>query len=174
MRLTANFKALRVNTTKFKQALHQRLSEALVEGCKTWLRTVIDESTKEGLPVWSAASLATLSPLASYVEMTLATVPVGGAPDRVEIGIANGKADFDPGTKKDGLYTFTYMTTLPHLIINEYNNANDFPAKNGHKFNLRNPGPYHFQQKGERTFREFASNVTLPCWKDILDVVAIG
>ena len=74
------------------------------------------------------------------------------------------------------LYRFTYSTTLPHLIVNEYYNANLFrnPATGEPYFHLTNPGPYHFQEAGQRAFRQYASSqVSLPGWESFLDTVTL-
>ena len=176
MHLKATFNIPKLNLAKAKQALHEKLSEALAQGCKTWLTTVIKESTEVGLPIWSGASIATLSPLASEVGFALMTGPLApGAPDRVAMGMANGTAEFEAGTRQPGLYTFTYYTTLDHLVVNEYFDANTFVnPKTGHPyFNLHHPGPYHFQEKAERAFREFASYVVLPGWGLLLDIATV-
>ena len=79
------------------------------------------------------------------------------------------------GDPSNNVYSFTYATTLPHLIVNEYQNANDFPEKNGHKFRLTHPGPYHFQEKGKLAFQRFAmTEVSLPGWGSILDTTSLN
>lgn len=166
MHIKAVFKAPQLKLAKYRRKLHEQLSEALAESCKVWLTAAI------GLPIWSGASVATFTPLASYVAFALAPIPVGGAPNRVSIGIANGSAAFEAGTKP-GLYTFTYSTTLPHLIINEYHNANTFIGPNGPYFRLKNPGPYHFQKRAAEAFRSFVPTIKLPGWGSILDVATI-
>lgn len=174
-KMTATFRYPRVNRARYQQTLHEMLSEVLVQAAFKWLATVITESTAVGLPVWSAASIATFSPLASYVGMGLALAPAGDAPDRVQLGLANGEATFHAGDETPGLYTFSYSTTLPHLIINEYYNANTFinPNTGAPYFHLHHPGPYRFQEKAERAFRDFAAQVELPGWGALLDVVTI-
>jgi hypothetical protein len=116
------------------------------------------------MPVWSAASRATFAPLASQVEYALGYSPVSDAPNRIDIGI--GASPGDNGTfqrgETPGVYSFTYSTTLPHLIVNEYHNANNFPPKNGRSFHLTDPGPYRFQEKGKAAFLKYASEITLP------------
>ena len=125
MHLTAKFQVPNVNFDRFRQALHEKLSESLTEAAKQWLMAVVPVSTMEGIPVWSAASRATFSPLASYATYALALAPAGDAPDRVHLGLENGDATFE-ADRNTGIYRFSYSTTLPHLIINEYYNANTF------------------------------------------------
>ncbi len=174
MKLSFTCQMPRIAKARFRAELHRQLSEALAESCRVWLTTVIKESTSVGLPIWSAASIATLAPLASHVAYSLALIPAADAPNRVSFGLANGEADFEAGTQVAGLYTFTYYTTLPHLVINEYHNANTFgDQKTGKTFHLKNPGPYHFQEKGLAAFRAFASTLVLPGWRALLDVATI-
>jgi len=163
MKLKAKFMAPLINIDKFRNALHQKLSEALTQACVTWLNTVIKESTAVGLPIWSGASISTFTPLASQVGFELASGPIEGVKKRV----ADGVGLFEPGTKQAGLYTFTYATDLKHLTINEYRDVSQW-------IHLKTPGPYHFQEKGKNAFLEFAKTIELPGWGEFTDVTVIG
>ncbi len=175
MRLTAKFQVPRVNFNRFRQALHENLSQSLAEAAKQWLSAVVPASTMEGIPVWSGASRATFLRLASYVEYVFAFAPVADAPDRIEFGLANGTGTFEMDAVQ-GIYRFSYSTTLSHLIINEYYNANTFinPKTDKPYFHLKRPGPYHFQEAGERAFRQFASGIELPGWRYIVDTTQLS
>jgi hypothetical protein len=168
MHLTASFKTPKVDFAKFRQALHDQLAETLAQAGMKYLM-----ATAETLPTWSGASRATFTPLASHVGFVLSIAPV--AISRIDLGAELGNATFDAGETDPSLYTFSYETTLPHLIVNEYHNTNTFinPANGKPYFHLKNPGPYHFQSKGEKAFRDFASEVVLPGWGSILDWVQI-
>jgi hypothetical protein len=170
MRLTAKFQVPRVNFNRYRQALHENLSESLAQAAAQWLHATATEI----VPVWSAASRATFSPLASYVGYVLSLAPEGDAPNRVQLGLDNGNASFDVD-RNTGIYRFSYSTTLPHLIINEYYNANTFvnPKTGEYYFHLTNPGPYHFQEAGERAFRQFTANIVLPGWHHILEIMQL-
>jgi hypothetical protein len=163
MHFTAKFQAPRVDFAKFRRALQEQLGEKLAQAGAVWLHATADE-----IPVWSGAERATFTPLASYVGYVLSIAPVVSS--RVELGIGSGSATFDAGETNPSLYTFSYETTLPHLLINEYQNANTFinPSTGKPYFHLTNPGPYGFQRKGERAFRAFASEIVLPGWDYIL------
>lgn len=166
MHFKANFQFPKVDMAAFQRALDERLVRATTQGAVVWLTKVIEDSTpRAGMPVWSAASRATFLPLASQVEYGFAHSPVSDAPNRIDIGIGASPGDngtFERG-ETPGVYSLTYSTTLPHLIINEYHNANSFLDKNGDQhFYLTNPGPYHFQEKGKAAFLKHASEVTLP------------
>ncbi len=174
MHLTAVFQLPSVDMGKFRQALDERLIRETAQGAVKWLTKVIEEATpRVGMPVWSAASRATFTPLASQVEFALAYSPVAGAPNRIDIGIGASPGDngtFERG-ETPGLYSFTYSTTLPHLIINEYYNANTFLDPEGKPyFRLKDPGPYHFQEKGKAAFLKYASEVSLPDVRSFVSV----
>ncbi len=173
MKLKGTFEIPRVNFHRFREALHERLSDAIARAAFEWIRATA-EGTRAGgpmVPVWSGASRATFSPLASEIGYRLLISPAGNAPNRISMGIAAGTGTFtmEPAA---GVYDFTYSTTLPHLIINEYYNANEFrdPETGEPYFHLRYPGPYHFQEAGQKAFRDYAAQVRLPGWDAILDV----
>jgi hypothetical protein len=163
MRLTALFQVPRVDFARYRQALHERLSEALVQATMSY----IDATAERIVPVWSGASRATFSELASHVGYVLMLSPVGGAPNRVSLGLANGTGTFETDSA-NGIYRFSYSTTLSHLIINEYHDATQWG------FHLINPGPYHFQEAGAEAFRQVASEVELPGWSSILTVMPLS
>jgi len=71
---------------------------------------------------------------------------------------SDGKLTAD---KQTGEYTFTYSTTLPWLIWNEYHNANVEPDPTLF-YRLIDPGPYNFQAVGARAFLRSADSVALP------------
>ena len=163
MRLIGNFQIPAIDVAKFKSALHKTLSEALTVGTKAYLETVVPLVSTEGVPVWSGASRATFARLASYVEYAINWTPVPKAPDRISLGLDTGTATFDTGQTKEGVYTFTYLTDLPHLIVNEYHDATQWG------FHLTHPGPYRFQEKGKDAFEAATSDIELPSWESFLD-----
>ena len=63
-------------------------------------------------------------------------------------------------SKETGEYSFSYSTTLPWLIWNEYHNANVEPDPTLFG-RLTKPGPYNFQAVGARAFMAFADKVDL-------------
>jgi len=82
-------------------------------------------------------------------------------PDRH--GPTQGRSVRDGGvtaSKETGEYSFSYSTTLPWLIWNEYHNANVEPDPTLFG-RLTKPGPYNFQAVGARTFLAFADKVDL-------------
>jgi len=131
------------------------MKEMLAQGLMEWLQVVIVE-----VPIWSGASRATFVKLAQHIDFS---VPVSGGPapvDRSGEGMAASKGEFEADINS-GQYTFTYGTSLPWLIWNEYHNANIDPdptlfAK------LKKPGPYDFQTKGAAAFIHMTRLIDLP------------
>ena len=119
--------------------------------------------------MWSGASRATFVKIAQQIGYSL---PLDRRPsmrrtafstsrmDRTAMGQAqsDGKLTAD---KTTGEYTFTYSTTLPWLIWNEYHNANVEPDPSLF-YRVIKEGPYNFQAVGARAFLRFADNVDLP------------
>jgi hypothetical protein len=137
----------------YKKVLHEHLSEQIAHAAFLWLNAVLME-----IPVWSGASHATFLRLAREVGYQLSVAPK--VISRIGYGQRHGDGEVvaDPD---NGQYTFRYETSLPHLIYNEFNNANITPDPTL-LYRLRRPGPYHFQQVGLKTFQEFSKQVRLP------------
>lgn len=84
----------------------------------------------------------------------------------VSLGLSNAKGDITVDANK-GVFTFTYATSLEHLIFNEFNNGNI--VRGPRQFtDLITPGPYHFQQKGKAAFERVAADVRLPGFRDCI------
>jgi hypothetical protein len=163
MRFSGVFQYPRLNMAAYRATLQERLTELLKQAVIKYL-----QATAEGkVPVWSGASRATFSKLAQKVNFTLTIAIASGAPSRIEWGDSQGVGLFETGTP--GLVSFTYSTTLPHLIINEYHNANTFARPGGgYYFHLTHPGPYHFQEAGQAAFQEATAQIDLPsCWEAV-------
>jgi len=155
MKFSATYRRPHLNLDGYKKALDAHMREILARGIMAWIEAVVAE-----VPIWSGASRATFIKVAKIID---ASVPIGGGPapfNRTGMGLAasTGESEMDIGT---GLYTFTYGTSLPWLIWNEFHNANIDPdptlfAK------LKKPGPYDFQVKGAAAFLHAIGLVSLP------------
>jgi hypothetical protein len=157
MRLSGIFEVPRVNLARYRELLQARLIETLKQAAVKYLQA----TAMNKVPVWSGASRATFSKLAQEAEFELSIAIASGAPDRIAWGDSQGVGLFETGTP--GLVSFTYSTTLPHLIINEYNNANTFARPTGgFYFHLIHPGPYHFQEAGQQALREATAQIEFP------------
>jgi len=154
MKLTATFRVPHYNMIAYRDALKEHLGEAIAQAVFVWLDAVVPI-----VPVWSGASRATFRPLASQIGMNIAISPRAFV-SRMFLGESQstGEVNVDP---QAGLFTFQYSTSLAHLIYNEFNNANASPDPTLFA-RLLQPGPYKFQEKGERAFKEFAAGVRLP------------
>ena len=154
MKFKGTLRAPRIDLTGYRAALHEEFSAAIIEAAHEWL----DATVIALIPVWSGASHATFLRLARAVGYHIAVQP--RVISRVGYGQRHGDGEIEADPEK-ALYLFRYETTLPHLIYNEYFNANAIPDPTlFHR--LRQPGPYHFQQKGLKVFQQFAAQVRLP------------
>lgn len=159
MKAIASLRVPVLDLDGYRLRLHEHMTQVLKEATTKWL-----ESTAHYVPVWSGASRATFSPLASQVEYALSISPV--VPSRESIGLDNATGLFETNTTP-GLYTFTYITTLPWLIINENYDARQWG------FHLKNPGPYHFQRRGDTAVRMYSNGITLPDLRPFIHSVVI-
>jgi hypothetical protein len=152
MKFTGTFRTPRINLAAYRQRLHEVLGDAIAHAAFEWLSATVQE-----VPVWSGASRATFMPLASLIGFQVSFDAIkrrGG----INLGLSHATGDI----KTDGgVFTFTYATSLEHLIYNEFNNGNIVRGP-GQFGELIHPGPYHFQQKGLEAFHRFAADVRLP------------
>jgi len=146
MKLRATLRAPRIDLEKYRRELQAHLIEQTAMAAFKWLSAV---SAK--VPVWSGASRATFLHLANAISLQLSISPV--VRHRIPLGLAESEGSFNV---KGGRVSFTYQTTLRHLIYNEFHNAN---VEWG--FHLIQPGPYHFQEAGRRVFGQEAEHVRL-------------
>jgi hypothetical protein len=170
MKFTAQLSIPRIDVAAYRDVLDGHMKAAIAHGLMEWLEAVLAE-----IPVWSGASRATFVKLAQQIGYGLPVAPAATATgqriDRTWMGMAqsDGRLTAD---KETGEYTFTYSTTLPWLIWNEYHNANVEPDPSlFHR--LIDPGPYNFQVVGARAFLRFAETVGLPSVKPHVRAVRV-
>jgi len=157
MKFKGNLAQLDLNLKQYRQKLHEELSEEITRAAFAWIEAVLAE-----IPVWSGASWATFLRLSREVGYNLVISPK--AINRIPYGQRHGDGEFQTDSRK-GLYTFTYSTSLRWLIHNEFNTPDSDPHVWGR---LRKPGPYHFQQVGQKAFEKMAGEVRLPSpWKSL-------
>jgi hypothetical protein len=152
MKFKGTLRSFKFDMSAYKQRLHEHLSDEIAHAAFVWLNAVLME-----IPVWSGASHATFLRLSREVGYQLSIQPK--AMSRVGYGqrMGDGEVTADP---VKGRYSFLYETTLPHLIYNEFNNANIVPDSTLFA-KLKQPGPYYFQQRGLRAFLKHAEQVRL-------------
>jgi len=176
MKFTAQFSAPRIDVSAYRKALDKRMTAAIAQGLMAWLEAVLAE-----IPVWSGASRATFVKLAQQIGYNLPVAPAAvqaahglfsSRIDRTGMGMgqSDGKLTAD---KETGEYTFSYSTTLPWLIWNEYHNANVDPDPTLF-YRLIKEGPYNFQAVGARAFLRFADTVDLPPVKPHVRAVRVN
>jgi len=158
MKFTGKFKAPRLALKQYQKRLAQQLNTAIAEATAEWLGAVVDR-----VPVWSGASRATFLPLARAIDYSLTIQPsVFAGRNRVNLGLSrsDGVVVSDPAA---GKFFMHYETSLPHLIWNEFHNANIDPDPTKFRdVDLIDPGPYEFQKLGQEAFERYAAGVSLP------------
>lgn len=155
MKFTGNLLSFTINVEKYKQQLAEALSEQLAYALFRWLEATVDE-----LPQWSGASAATFLHLAREIGYSLTITVSDTAPNRIQLGLNNGEGEFHIDRNR-GIAKFRYRTTLRYLVYNEYHNANLVPDP-GLRWKLLDPGPYHFQRKGQAAFKFAVKDSWLP------------
>jgi len=159
MKFTHTFRVPRIDVDAYRKALDRKMSEAIAQAVTVWLDAVLME-----IPVWSGASQATFVKLAQEIQYGLpARIAVfqsltAPRPDRTGQGEAQSTGKLECA---NGRYVFTYGTTLPWLIWNEYHNAN-VDRDPSLFYRVIKEGPYNFQAKGAEAFKRFAETVELP------------
>lgn len=153
MKFTGQIAAPRIDLIGYRTALDKAMREAIAQAVMEWLNRVLEE-----IPDWTGASRATFVKLASTIGMNVTHKDTRSFMGDSE---SQGKLNLN---EPPGHYTFTYQTSLPHLIWNEYHDANTDPdpTKYPPPAKLWKPGPYEFQAKGLMAFVNFAKSVDLP------------
>ncbi len=163
MKFKGQFSIPRIDVAAYRNALDAHMKGMIAQGLMEWLEAVLAE-----IPVWSGASRATFVKLAQQINYDLPVEPAAvqavhglftSRIDRTVEGMSQSEGSLT-ANKETGEYTFTYSTTLPWLIWNEYHNANVEPDPTLF-YRLLEPGPYQFQIIGARAFLRFAENVNL-------------
>lgn len=134
-----------INIQAYRQALVESMFDSMLRGVFAYLDAVTSV-----VPEWSGASRATFLHLARQVGYPLVVNNLPHVENRVPLGLAESEGSFKSEEDK-GRVSFKYKTTLPHLVYNEYNNANDNPDPTLFG-KLRNPGPYGLQELGKQAF----------------------
>lgn len=166
MKFTVRFQAPTISVAKWQARLDTVLGTQIEKAATVWLNATV----LLAIPVWSGASRATFLKLAREVSFPLTItgikssatgfITAGKAGPR--LGFQQSKGEVSRG-QQAGVYTFTYGTTLFHLVFNEYNDANANPEAGKLFARLHEPGPYNFQEIGKDAFEDYAKDaVELP------------
>lgn len=149
MKITGKFRAPTIDLVEYEKKLQRYVAEQAAYAAFQYLNAVT-----QMVPVWSGASRATFLKLAEAINWSLSINPVTSSRIALGEGSSEGKINVE-GVRA----TFIYRTSLRHLVFNEENNANVM-SEHGYKLHLRQPGPYHFQAVGEKSFEAAAKHVT--------------
>jgi hypothetical protein len=158
-RFKADFVLPSFDKRAYQRALKTQMADAIEEAVRVWLKATVVSL----IPVWSGASAATFLHLARAVAFNVRTTP--SPTSFFKNGQSYGEARSGPAEPivygDRNRWLFQYTTTLRNLIFNEFNNANlgGDPAVFSA---LLNPGPYHFQARGQAAFQQYARRVRLP------------
>ena len=158
MKWTPDFRALTLDLAAYKAALNKYMQDWIVQAAQRWLQATVISI----IPTWSKASRATFQALARDVGMSIPYGPQQSRKDREALGLSTGEGGLEPnpGAFK---WHFYYRSSLRYLAYNEYNKAvQGKPPAPFSRSGLTHPTPYHFQEAGEKEFREFAQSTSLP------------
>lgn len=160
MKFTGSLVSFEIDMSKYEQKLHEELSKEIARVASVWLEVVLAE-----IPVWSGASWATFTKLSRALGSTLAISVSSKGLNRISYGQQHGDGALIADRKKHE-YLFEYSTDLKWLVHNEYNTPDSDPNVWGR---LKKPGPYFFQQVGQKVFNKMASEIRLPSpWKSLV------
>ena len=163
MKIRLKLQIPRLEAAVFERQLQLEFSEAIARAAADYLN-----ATTALIPTWSGASLATFRPLASELGLPLSILPVAGF-SRVQVGVGQGVAEV---ASENGRFSFTYATSLKHLVFNEFNNANISPDP-GLRGTLRNPGPYGFTKAGRVAVEATLRRVRPPKILDAFRIIKV-
>lgn len=169
MKFTGVLRAPRIDIAAYRQEVGKVLMESLKDAAVEWLSV-----TAGTIPQWSGASVATFIHLARAAGLSVQATPTGASnvPNRINLGLGHSEGGFNIDAI-NGKYSFFYSTSLPHLIWNEYNDANSNPDPTLFS-KLIDPGPYNFQERGKLAFMRMAAGVRLPDPKFKITTIGIG
>lgn len=166
MKFTVRFQSPTIRVSAWSARLDTVMGEQIEKAATVWLNATV----MLAIPVWSGASRATFLKLAREVSFPLTItgikksaagfIAAGKAGPR--LGFQQSRGEVSKGAQA-GVYTFTYGTTLFHLVFNEFNDANASPEAGKLFARLKEPGPYNFQEIGRDAFEDYSKdNVELP------------
>lgn len=154
----AQFIDVGLNLTEYKSVVMNTLENYNERAGRAWLHTVMD---KTPIYTWSGASRATFRRLAQALgtRVSIGTIrsPQG---DRIAMGMTRSKGYVSVDRSKFTV-SFTYQTTLPHLIYNEFDPPVPGRYPQPRTTHVRGT-PYFFQAKGAIEWVKYAKKIRLP------------
>jgi len=157
MRFRVKTVQITIDKSRWQKDLHNDFEAKIKQAGYVWLNRIVFSV----VPVWAGSSVATFKKLAREVNFPLVITPTQTARNHIasgNIGVSLGFRKSDGKliiNKSKAYYAFTYSTTLPHLVFNEYQDGNANPQAGRVFSRLIQPGPYHFQEVGKDAFEDF-------------------
>jgi hypothetical protein len=157
MNFTGRIPNLTFDKDAYLAALKQSMQDQIKQAIVVYVNTILQR-----IPDWSGASVSTLATLGQAAGVNVA---LGGGSGVELVGdrSAEGVAATHSSTNMVGpVYSFTYSTSLPWLVWNNLNDANENPDptkwrhKPGQPPMLHNPGPYELEALGWAAFSHYA------------------
>ena len=171
MRFTPKFRAPVLDVDAYRRLLNEQMEDWLKQAGRDWLNATV----LAVIPTWSRASRATFQKLARELGTSIPYGPQLSRKNRESLGRSTSGGsglELNPGRSR---WHFKYESNLRCLAYNEYNRVVHGQAPNVFsRSGLRNPTPYHFQQKGQEAFEQFTRNTTLPNPRKFLKKVKVG
>lgn len=153
--ISATLIAPTIDMASYRKALINHFDYHLEQGIRRYIKAIAFNV----VPVWSGASVATFLKLAALADYSLSVTPRTSR-GRISLGKSSSGADIQMNGNR-GQFHFLYETSLPHLVFNEYNNANMGGDPRVYS-KLIQPGPYGFQNIGKAVFLSYAKSVRMP------------
>jgi len=154
-RIRATLRAPEIRLGAYKAAFANAAEANIAQSAFVWVSTAVAI-----IPVWSGASRATFEKLASDISFNFENTPKSPGIDARDVGRAESEGGVS-SDRNNGVFRFTYATSLEHLIFNENNDANQGGDPNVF-FRLINPGPYNFVEQANDAARPVLEDFVPP------------
>jgi hypothetical protein len=137
---------IKFDDEQFIRDMEDALKIILEESAREWLRAVVHK-----VPIWSGEAVASLLPLAGYLDEEIEIHPVLDAPEGgIERGIKQSRYKFE---FTGGKMSFIFDELVPHYLINDFNRGLGQPP-------LIHPTPWRSLEAGREAFnRHFKQTI---------------
>ena len=144
MKFTGTFTGGTINFLTYYKQLDDYLEKKMLNIVENWLYAVTDL-----VPIWSGMSQGSLLDVAELVGTDLLITPKEGVDDKSFIGSMQGYAKLTAETA--GVITVEISTSVPHYVLQEYENVNVSPT-----------APWESFAAGANVFKTLAAEVRIP------------
>lgn len=169
VKFTGRLFQVEIDRSKWIKRLDAVLEKEIKKAATVWLNATV----LLVIPVWSGASRATFLKLARSVgfPLTITGIQARSTDNPRALGPRVGfqQSRGEVSRVENGRVSFTYHTSLFHLVFNEFNDANSNPVAGRLFARLKEPGPYNFQEIGKDAFEDYARTaIELPSpWRGL-------